>query len=53
MLEVMGFDRDRNTFSSLSGVRFRWEVSEMSVMGLVRLGDSHLVGDETRKQLEA
>lgn len=49
LLEIMGFDSQKNSFSSLNGVRFSWKLSDTSVMSFVKIKDTHLLGDPNRQ----
>ena len=48
----MWFDSQKNSFSSLNGVRFSWKLSDTNVMSFVKIKDTHLLGDANRQEVE-
>ncbi len=51
-LQLRGFDIDNNTFSTLEGMRFQWEVTPSNIIEFVPLKSSAIKSTELRKKLE-
>lgn len=54
MLEIIGYDKEGNSFSSLEGLRFEWSISqEENIFEFITFKESKIKTSVLRKKLEA